>query len=179
MIMKTKMMIAALVMLFATTTMMNAQNNERARQRMNTTEMFTRMAERLAGQMKLSEEKANAFKVLYLDYQTARQNAANPRGEGNEREQVDVTKLTDEEAAERIQKHFQAQEAQLAVDKEYYAKFTEIITPAQAAQVFLMRGMGGGRQGGNNRGRMGGGRQGGFGGGGFGGGGFGGGNNDF
>lgn len=162
--MKTKMMIAALVMLFATTTVMNAQNNERSRQRMNTTEMFTRMAERLAKQMKLDEDKTNAFKVLYLDYQTARQNAANPKGEDAEKEPADLSKMTDAEAGERMQKYFQAQEAQLKVDKEYYAKFLEIVTPAQAAQVFLMRGNRGG-QGGNNRGRQGGGRQGGFGGG--------------
>ena len=70
-----------------------------------------------------------------------------------------MQKLTDEQAGELVQKHFAAQEAQLKVDKEYYPKFLEILTPAQAAQVFVpQRGMG---QRGRNGGRNGGGRQGG------------------
>lgn len=161
----------ALVLISATSV---AQNNRGNRQRIDPTEMHNRMAERLAKDMKLDEDKAGIFKVLYLDYQTARQNAMNPKGESAD-ENVDMKKLTDEKAAELIQKHFAAQEAQLAVDKEYLLKFLEIITPAQAAQIFLpgrsrMGGMNGqGRQGG-----FGGGPRGGFGGG-FGGGDFGGG----
>ncbi|MBR2154628.1 MAG: hypothetical protein IJ901_08465 [Bacteroidaceae bacterium] len=177
--MKTKMMIAACVMLFATTSVMNAQDNNggRQRQRMNPTEMYTRTAERLAKQMKLDDDKTNSFKVLYLDYQTARTNAANPKGENTENERVDMEKMTNEQATELVQKRFQAQEAQLAVDKEYYTKFLEILTPVQAAQIFIQRGgnfrgmagmmpggagrgMGGGR--GGNGGRSGG--NGGFGG---------------
>ncbi len=163
--MKTKMMIAACVMLFATTSVMNAQDNNggRQRQRMNPTEMYTRTAERLAKQMKLDDDKTNSFKVLYLDYQTARTNAANPKGENTENERIDMEKMTNEQATELVQKRFQAQEAQLAVDKEYYTKFLEILTPVQAAQIFIQRGgnfrgmmpggagrgMGGGRSGGN------------------------------
>jgi hypothetical protein len=172
--MKAKMMIAACIMLFATTSVMNAQDNNgggRQRQRMNPTEMYTRTAERLAKQFKLDEDKTNSFKVLYLDYQTARMNAANPKGENNNDERIDVEKMTDEQATELVQKRFQAQEAQLAVDKEYYTKFLDILTPVQAAQIFVqrgnaLRGMMGGMQGGGNRG---GGRPGGFGGGGNGG----------
>ena len=165
-----------LLMLTATTS--NAQNTEgrNQRQRMNPTELYTRMADRLAKEMKLEDDKAETFKVLYLDYQTARQNAANPKGENAENERVDMKKLTDAQATELIQKRFQTQEAQLAVDKEYYPKFLEILTPAQAAQIYIQRG--GGRNGMNGQngrgGRMGGG---GFGGarpdaGGFGGGEF-------
>ena len=172
--MKTKMMIAAWVMLFATTSVMNAQDNNngnRQRQRVNTTEMYTRMADRLAQQLKLDGDKANSFKVLYLDYQTARQNAANPKGESADNERVDFKNMTDEQAKELVQKRFQTEEAQLAVDKEYYTKVLDILTPVQAAQIFVQRGgfragMGG-MQGGGNRG---GGRPGGNGGfGGFGG----------
>ena len=165
--MKTKMMIAAMVLLFATTSVMNAQDNtgDRQRQRMNPTEMYTRMADRLVKQMKLDDDKANSFKVLYLDYQTARQNAANPKGEKAENERIDMSKLTDAQATELVQKRFQTQEAQLAVDKEYYPKFLEILTPGQAVQIYIQRGgnRGEGMQGGN-RGGFGGGRQGGFGG---------------
>lgn len=166
--MKTKSMIAALVLLLMTATTSNAQNtNERGRARMNPTELYTRMADRLAKEMKLEDDKAETFKVLYLDYQTARQNAANPKGENAENERIDMRKLTDAQATELIQKRFQTQEAQLAVDKEYYSKFLEILTPAQAAQIYIQRG--GGRGGMNGQG----GRGGRFGGGGFGGGGFG------
>ena len=70
-----------------------------------------------------------------------------------------------------INKQFAAQEAQLKVDKEYLPRFLEIITPAQAARVYVRRA---GGMGGNEQGTRGGqGHQGGFGGPG-GGGGFGG-----
>ena len=170
-------MIAAIAMLLMTTTVMNAQESGNAgrgqRQRMDPTEMYTRQADRLSKQMKLDDDKANTFKALYLDYQTARQNAANPKGENAEDERIDMKKLTDAQATELIQKRFQAQEAQLAVDKKYYPMFLEILTPAQAAQVYIQRGAGrsgmGGQQGGGRGGR----------GGGFGGGGNFGGNGDF
>ena len=88
-----------------------------------------------------------------------------------------MKKLTDEQAAELIQKQFASQEAQLKVDKDYLPKFLEILTPVQAAQVYIQRmgqrgGMG---QNGGFQGRPGGGFGGGFpngGPGGFGGGNF-------
>lgn len=156
-----------------------AQNNGGQRQRIDPTELHNRMADRLAKQMKLDDDKTATFKVLYLDYQTARQNAANPKGENADEERVDFKNLTDAKATELIQKRFAAQEAQLNVDKENLPKFLEILTPAQAAQIYLQRGgQRGGQQGGGQ------GRPGGFGGGprGGGNGGFGGGfggGNDF
>ena len=130
-----------------------AQNNGGGRPRFDLTEMNNRQAERLAKQMKLDDDKAEAFKVLYLDYQNARQNAANPKGEKENDDKVDFKKLTDEQATELIQKQFTTQEAQLNVDKEYLPKFLEILTPAQAAQVYVRRmGMSGNmRQGGQGR----------------------------
>lgn len=158
--MKTKIMLAAIAMLLTTTTVMNAQESGSGRgqrQRMDPTEMYTRQADRLAKQMKLDEDKANTFKTLYLDYQTARQNAANPKGERADNERVDMENLTDAQASELIQKHFQTQEAQLAIDKKYFPVFLEILTPAQTAQIYIQRGMGrgnmGGRQGGGRGGR--------------------------
>jgi len=87
-----------------------------------------------------------------------------------------MKKITDAQATELIQKQFAAQEAQLTVDKSYLPKFLEILTPAQAAQIYIQRGgqRGGmGQQGGQGRpgGGFGGGPRGG-GNGGFGGGGF-------
>ena len=172
-----KFVFTTLVFVFVATVAMAQGFNGGQRQRLDPTEMYNRMAERLAKQMKLDDDKEGVFKVLYLDYQTARHNAANPKGENAEDEKIDLKKITDAQATELIEKQFKGQEAQLAVDKEYLAKFLEILTPAQAAQIFLQRqgmrqGFGGGRPGGG----FGGGRPGGgFGGGDFGGGGFGGG----
>lgn len=154
-------------MLFAATAF--AQNNGGQRQRLDPTEMYTRMADRLVKQLKIEDDKAEVFKILYLDYQTARHNAANPKGESNN-ERVNLKSLTDEKANELIQKQFATTEAQLAVDKDYLKKFLEILTPAQAAQIFVpslsRQGFqnGGQRQGGRPGG-MGGGQRGGFGGG--------------
>ena len=140
-----------------------AQNNNRSNRRQrNTAEMQARMAERLADQMKLDKDKQELFKVLYLYYQTARQNAVNPKGE--EEERIDLKKISDEEATQLIDKQLKGQEAQLAVDKEYLPKFLEILTPSQAAYIYVR---GANVRGNNNSG----GRQGGFGGG-FPGGGF-------
>lgn len=139
-----KILFSAFLAMFAMTTVF-AQNNRR---RVDPTEVHNRMAERLVKQMKLDDEKEETFKVLYLDYQTARTNAANPKGENEE--EVDLKKITDEQAMELIQKQLAAQEAQLKVDREYLPKFLEIITPAQAAHIFVgrtnaqsSRGMGG------------------------------------
>ena len=155
-----KFMMAALAMVLVSVAAM-AQNNNGGRGNFNPAEAYSRMAERMAKQMKLSDDKTEVFKVLYLDYQTARRNAANPRGENAENERVDLDKITDAQATELIQKQLAAQEAQLAVDKEYLPKFLEILTPAQVAQIYVTRGIQ--RQQGAQQRRPGG--QGGFGGG--------------
>lgn len=153
-----------------------AQNgNEGRRERQNNfslAEMNNRMASRLAKQMKLDDETEQKFTALFLDYQNARHNAVNPRGGDQEsaEQRVNFEKLTDAEATDLIQKNFERQEKQLAVDKEYLPKFLEILTPAQVAQIYLQRG--GGRQlGQRGNGPRGNGPRGGFGGpgGGFGG----------
>lgn len=152
----------------------SAQNNgqrQSRRQRMDTTELFNRQAERLVKQLKLDDEKKDVFTVLYIDYLNSRHNATHPKGEEDSNERVDFKNLTDEKAAELVQKQFAQTEAQLKIDKEYYPKFLEILTPAQAAQIYLRsaRNAFGGMPGGGNRQGFGGNR-GGFGGpGGFGG----------
>ena len=160
--MKTKIFLAAIAMLCMLSANAQDGNNGR-RQRMNRAEMIQRQSERLVKELEIADDKADAFKVLYIDYQTARQNAANPKGEENQ-EQIDMKKLTDVQATDLVQKQFQTQEAQLKVDREYYAKFLAILTPVQAAKIFLpqqrnsgqgqrgqgQRGQRGGRQGGNN-----------------------------
>lgn len=166
-----------LVALVATVSLFAQDNNERRRERrndMDIAEIYNRQASRLVKSMKLSDDKKDLFTALYLDYQNTRHNVVNPKGGDKEGEEmrVDFENLSDERATELIENNFVRQEKQLAVDKEYLPKFLEILTPAQAAQVFLRQGgrpggNGGGRPGGNGGGRGG---RGGFGGGGFGGG---------
>lgn len=165
-----KFILAALAMVLVSVAAVAQNGNGGQRQRIDPTELYNRQAERLAKQMKLEDDKANVFKVLYLDYQTARQNALHPKGENAEEERPDFKKMTDAQATELIQKQLAGQEAQVAVDKEYLPKFLEILTPVQTAQIYLQRG---GMR--NGQGMQGG--QGGFGGGprGGGNGGFGGG----
>ena len=166
-----RIIVSAFALLLITVAAVAQDNNGRQRQRMHAQEMYGSMADRLAKQMKLEDDKADAFKVLYVDYQTTRSNAANPKGEDEKDEKVNLNKITDEEATVLINRQFAAQEAQLKVDKEYLPRFLEIITPAQAARVYVRRA---GGMGGNEQGMRGGqGRPGGFGGPG-GGGGFGG-----
>ena len=174
--MKQRMIILAAAVLF-TMSAAFAQNGDDRRgrrerqQNFDITEVYNRQATRLAKQLKLSDEKKDLFTVLYLDYQNARHNAANPKGGDQEGEEmrVNFSNLTDEEATQLIQKNFDRQEKQLAVDKEYLPKFLEILTPVEAAQVYLQRAgrgnMGGSGGGGRPGGGFGGGRPGGFGGG--------------
>lgn len=161
-----KYLLTALALVLVSVAAMAQNGNGGQRQRMDPTEMYNRMAERLAKQMKLEDDKAETFKVLYIDYQMARRNAENPKGEKEEEEKVDFKKMSDAQATELIQKQFAKQEAQLATDKAYLPKFLEILTPVQAAQIYVR---GNGMQGGRNmQGGMG--RPGGMGmGGGFGG----------
>lgn len=158
-----KFILSALTLVLVSVATMAQNNNGGQRQRMNPAEMYSMQAERIAKQIKLDDSKAESFKVLYVDYQTARRNAARPKGEKEGEENVDFKKMTDAQANELIQQHFAAQEAQLAVDKAYLPKFLDILTPTQAAQIYLRGGFN--QQGGFNRqGGMGGNRPGGMGG---------------
>ena len=176
---KTVFLMLALAFTLAASAQQDGRGRRERMSNMDLAELNNRQATRLAKQMKLSDEVEQKFIVLYLDYQNARHNAANPTGgdqEGAE-QRVDINKLSDEQASDLIQKNFDRQERQLAVDRQYLPRFLEILSPSQAAHIFLQRGgqmRGGQMRGGNGqRGpRGGGGPRGGFGGGDFGGGGF-------
>lgn len=136
--MKKNFIIAVCAMLLISLTA-SAQGN------FNPDEMYSRMASRLAKNMKLDETSTEQFTALYAEYMKARMAAAGEQG--NRRERIDLDEITDEQATELIEKQFKTQEAQNAIDREYYGKFIRIITPAQAAHIFYRRGgmMGGNR----------------------------------
>lgn len=148
--MKTKAIILTVALTLVTMFTANAQEmrgrgNEQ-RPRMNPAEMYARMADRVAEQLKLDDEKTGLFKVLYIDYLTARQNAIHPKGE-NDGEQAKEDKMTDEKAKAELEKVFAGQEAAAKVDRDYSVKFLEILTPQQTLQIFRRQGAMGQRQG--------------------------------
>ena len=144
--MKTRLLTLALAVACAVSGAWAQEDSDQRRERENNidiTEIYNRQATQLAKQMKLNKKEKELFTILYLDYQNARHNAANPTGgdtEGAE-QQADLKEITDDEALEMIEANFDRQEKQLAVDREYLPKFLEIITPAQAARMFLQQGM--------------------------------------
>lgn len=141
-----RIVIVVSVMLFLAAGQMMAQSNGmRGGERRNSidmTEVYSKRASKIAKDLKLDGDTKAKFEVLYLDYQSARHNAANPRG-GNQEEEIDridFKNISDEDAKTLIERRFCAVEAQLAVDKEYYAKFSEFLAPSQLISVFLQRG---------------------------------------
>jgi|GEM_PF-468861 len=176
-------------------------------------ERIQNQAEKMANDFGLKDDKKTQFVNLYTEYQNALSEAkpdGNPKGakpgkgdkdkkdKGDKKEKADkpgkgenkAKELTDEEATQRIEELFARQEGQiqqsqkrLEVNKAYYEKFKNVLTPQQIYKVLnrqqrqMQRGGQMNRQGNRPQGR---GQQGGFGGrdnGGFGGpgdGGFGG-----
>ena len=91
----------ALVLISAVAMAQNNRNRNRNNQRMNPAEMYTNMADNLAKQLKLKKEKAETFKLLYVDFQNARR-AAQGAAADFTAEAPDVKKMTDD--AEKVYK---------------------------------------------------------------------------
>lgn len=132
----------------------NAQNDNREGQqdrmsKIDMTEMYNRQANETFKTLKLKKDLKDSFTALYLDWQANRFNAMNPNGQMRtpREEQPDFKNMTDEEAEQYVKEsfekrakqnaeNFERQNKQLDVDKEFYPKFLQILTPAQAAQLF-------------------------------------------
>ena len=143
--MKERFLMFSLLALLTAASVSAQEDNERRRERrndMSIAEVYNRQAARLVKSMKLDDDKKDIFTALYLDYQNTRHNVVNPRGGDKEGEEqrLDLDNITDEQATEMIENNFLRQEKQLEVDKEYLPKFLEILTPAQAAHIFLRPG---------------------------------------
>ena len=138
-----KLLTLALVTLM--TMSATAQNNFQGRMerqsRADRTEAINKQATSMAKDLKLKKENKDMFIALFLEWQGARFNAINPEGGDQEAEEatatVDYKEMTDDQAKELVAKNFERQEKQMAVDKEFYNKFMDILTPVQAAQVML------------------------------------------
>lgn len=143
-------------------------------------ELIAKSGERLAKTFGLESAARDSFLAVYTQYQTEMfgTNARTDKREAKtDKEGEDKKELTDAQATERIEANFKKQEAQveqlrarLDIQKRYYARFQQMLTPAQTLKAMFPqrpRPLGGGQQGGqgNRRGGFGGpGGRGGFGG---------------
>lgn len=166
-----KMILMAFVLTAITFTGAKAQDNGKDGKNREEIfkEMLTKQADKLAEDMKLSDDKAADFKTLFQEYKTKEMNLKFKDGQkkkgAGKQEKGKRQEMTDARADSLMTANFETQEQQLQLRKEYYAKFKAQIGAANAWKIFspqqMMRpGAAGGQQ--NNR-------RGGFGGG-FGGG---------
>lgn len=181
--------IAFLVVALLATIQVVAQDDSNRAERMQ--EMAKRQTERLVKEFNLQGEAADSFAVYFQAYQSEMfATMDGMRGQRQNADETDVKELTDEQAVAKLQENFTNQEKQLVmqfkrleVQRKYYEKFQQWLSPKQIVRIMIprqgqrrgdaQRGQGEGQRG--NRGGWGGNR-GGFGGpggpGGFGGPGF-------
>ncbi len=140
----------------------NGGNRQGASREVKTeNEVYTQRAEQYVEQWDLTPETGAKFITLYVEWQEKRMNIIDKYGiEQKAGEDVNFKKLTEEEAEKMVKEDFDRLKQQAAIDKEYYAKFKEIITTPHAAQVIvqqrnraagmmgMFRNMGGGGMGG-------------------------------
>jgi len=120
----------------------NRQRNNAAASRevKSTEEVYTQRAEQYVEQWDLSPETGAKFIELYLEWQNSRMNILDKYGMDQKAgADVNFKKLTEEEAEKMLAEDFERLEQQAEIDKQYYAKFKEIITPAHAAQAIVQQ----------------------------------------
>lgn len=104
----------------------------------NQEERYTEQANQYVESFDLSTETGAQFISLYIEWQKARENIVDKYGfQQKAGADVNFKKLTVEEAEKMMDEDFERQKKQAEADKEYYAKFLEILTPGHAAQVIL------------------------------------------
>lgn len=137
MIMK-KIMILVVLALIMSVNAMAQRSSRRNSSVVNMAEIYNQQAEQLIKDIKVKKDKKDAFTALYLDYQNARFAAANPAGNDQARvDEKELKEVTEENADSLFTVRLERQVKQMEVDKEYYAKFKDLLTASQAAKVFL------------------------------------------
>ena len=139
--MKKLLTLAFISLMAMSATAQNFQGRMERQSRQDRVDAINKQATALAKDLKLKKENKDMFIALFLEWQGARFNAINPEGGDQEAAEasatIDYSEMTDEEAKDIVAKNFERQEKQLAVDKEFYNKFLDMLTPVQAAQVML------------------------------------------
>lgn len=137
MIMK-KIMILVVLTLIMSVNAMAQRSSRRNSSVVNMAEIYNQQAEQLIKDIKVKKDKKDAFTALYLDYQNARFAATNPAGNDQARvDEKELKEVTEENADSLFTVRLERQVKQMEVDKEYYAKFKDLLTASQAAKVFL------------------------------------------
>lgn len=134
-------------------------------------EMIQKSGERMAKNFGLEGAARDSFLAVYTQYQTEMFATNVPRArksEGQAKDDEGKKELTDEQATERIEAQFERQERQvqqiqqrMAIQRRYYARFQQMLTPAQILKAMFPQRP---RPQGNGQQQSGGQRRGGFGG---------------
>ncbi len=104
----------------------------------NKQEMLEEQANAYVESFDLGTETGAKFINLFIEWQNARGAIFNKYGfQQKAGDDVNFKKLTAEEAEKMMEEDFERQTRQAEVDKEYYVKFQELVTPGHAAQVIL------------------------------------------
>lgn len=135
--MKTKILLILCGLLLGTSSVMYAQNADRAEMRK---ERMKQMHENKIAFIKenvsLTEKESAAFFPLYTEYETKRMeltHQARPQGKGLKSGQKDLT----EQEMEAIMDKFIQNRVEIAnLEKEYYDKFKKILPASKLFQVF-------------------------------------------
>lgn len=156
--MKKIIMMTALVALASLSAVAQRPSREEMQQRR--AEMVQQQAEKFAKDFALKGDEKDNFVAIYKAFQDelqALQQQERQRG-GRDGERAGEGKkkdLTAEQATKQVEDYFARQEQQiarqlqrLAIEKDYYAKFKETLTPQQLAKIFTQRNQrqGGGQQ---------------------------------
>lgn len=127
--MKKKITYLMLALLIGTAASATAQVASSARQGKGRPGM-ERMAEQMAKNLKLDEATTAWFVPIYKEYQdtlrAVRRTATRPG----------KNKMTDADVTAFIEKSFSATESEVALKRQYYARFKEKLTPVQLMSIF-------------------------------------------
>lgn len=148
-----KIAMAVALMVLTMNAMAQRQNMTPEEMAARRAEAVARQANQLAKDLNLEGDAKTQFLTTYNEYQS--EVFAVQQTERTRTERIEAgKKLTDEQATKQIEENFTRQEQQIArqvlrlqIDKKYYAKFKETLTPQQLLKIFAQRNNQ--RQGGN------------------------------
>ena len=118
----------------------NRNNATQVREEKTNVEVYTQRAEQYADQWELTPETGAKFINLYIEWQQNRMNIIDKYGiDQKAGADINFKKISEDDADKLVSEDFDRLTQQAEVDKQYYEKFKEIITPAHAAQVIVQQ----------------------------------------
>lgn len=118
----------------------NNKNQKKEKVEQSKEDLYKQQAESFVESFELSTETGAKFINLYIEWQNARMNITDKYGYAQSAgADVNFKKITPEEAEKLLNDDFDRLAKQAQVDKEYYVKFQEFVTPGHAAQVVIQQ----------------------------------------